>query len=889
MTVAAIVAALGIPLSTTVAQAAYNPTPRAAWTPTSGRVYAISRAGNAIILGGSFTGLWSPTNGSTVARNYLAAVDAVTGELLPWNPAANGEVRALKASADGRTVYVGGAFTTVGGLARARVAAVSVPDGAIVPGFSANAPATVTALELIGDTLYAGGYFTTFAGQPRSRLAAVDAATGALRTGFTGSANASVRTLLAAPDGSSLYVAGELTSLSGAARGYLGSVHPATGAATSWNPPIPCVDALLPCYIWDLAQDSDTIYAGVSGPGGRVTAYARSNGARRWEAHGDGDVQGLDVHHGVVYAGGHFDLDFGGQPRAGIVALRASNGAVLSTFAPQLLNGLGVFAVLPGTDSLQLGGGFTKVDADAGEQRFAQFPTLPDTKAPSVPSGLRTTAVTDARVDLAWTASTDDEAMAGYRVYRDGVLVGSPTATNWSALGLSPSTAYRFTVQAVDEAGNTSASSSALTVTTKPLTQVLIPAGSTWRYLANGSNQGTAWRAPGFDDSAWPAGAGQLGHGDGDEQTVIPTMGVTYYFRQAFTITSPSQFTALIANLVRDDGAVVYLNGTEVWRSNMPSGTIGHTTLASSSVGGTAESQVFSQTLPTNALVPGTNVIAVELHDTSGSSDVSFDLALDGALAPAPDLVPPTAPTALRTTAVTSTGASLAWNAATDDRGVTGYRLLRDGVVAATVTGTSWTDTGRTPGATIGYAVVAVDAGGNLSPASEPLTITLPTPVGALVPRGATWRYRAGDPGTGWAAAGYDDSTWSTGRAELGFGDGGEATVLPSGSMAYYFRGAFAVASPGDVTGLTLSLVRDDGAAVYVNGTEVARSNLPAGTLAPTTKASANVSGTAESTPVTFSVPASVLVPGTNVIAVEVHQDDATSSDVSFELSLTGT
>jgi len=49
-----------------------------------------------------------------------------------------------------------------------------------------------------------------------------------------------------------------------------------------------------------------------------------------------------------------------------------------------------------------------------------------------------------------------------------------------------------------------------------------------------------------------------------------------------------------------------------------------------------------------------------------------------------------------------------------------------------------------------------------------------------------------------------------------------------------------------------------------------------------------HVSGTAESTPVTFAVPASVLVAGTNVIAVEVHQDDATSSDVSFDLSLTG-
>jgi hypothetical protein len=95
------------------------------------------------------------------------------------------------------------------------------------------------------------------------------------------------------------------------------------------------------------------------------------------------------------------------------------------------------------------------------------------------------------------------------------------------------------------------------------------------------------------------------------------------------------------------------------------------------------------------------------------------------------------------------------------------------------------------------------------------------------------------------------------------------------------------VTDPAAVTALNLSLVRDDGAAVYVNGTEVAWSNLPAGAVTRRRGPRRNVSGTAESTPVTFSVPPGLLVSGANVIAIEVHQDVATSSDVCFDLGLT--
>jgi hypothetical protein len=81
------------------------------------------------------------------------------------------------------------------------------------------------------------------------------------------------------------------------------------------------------------------------------------------------------------------------------------------------------------------------------------------------------------------------------------------------------------------------------------------------------------------------------------------------------------------------------------------------------------------------------------------------------------------------------------------------------------------------------------------------------------------------------------------------------------------------------------SLIRDDGAAVYVNGVEVFRSNLPAGALSFTTKASASLGGVDEKNPIPFTIPASALVQGTNVIAVELHNAGPTNGDASFQLT----
>jgi hypothetical protein len=107
---------------------------------------------------------------------------------------------------------------------------------------------------------------------------------------------------------------------------------------------------------------------------------------------------------------------------------------------------------------------------------------------------------------------------------------------------------------------------------------------------------------------------------------------ITYYFRKRFDVADPAVFTGLNLELLRDDGAVVYLNGAELTRDNMPAGTIAFDALASASVGGTDETSYFPfNNLPKTALVAGSNVLAVEIHQSSlTSSDVSFDLSLTG-------------------------------------------------------------------------------------------------------------------------------------------------------------------------------------------------------------------------------------------------------------------
>ncbi len=163
----------------------------------------------------------------------------------------------------------------------------------------------------------------------------------------------------------------------------------------------------------------------------------------------------------------------------------------------------------------------------------------------------------------------------------------------------------------------------------------LVRAGSMWRYLDDGSAPPTSWRSNNFADNVWTNGRAQLGYGDGDEATVVrsnrtdTTRIITTYFRKYFAATNTGALTNLELRVLRDDGAIVYLNGTEVFRSNMTNAPVDSTTTALTAIANAQELQWVSTNINPALLLEGTNLLAVEIHQNSTTStDVSFDLAL---------------------------------------------------------------------------------------------------------------------------------------------------------------------------------------------------------------------------------------------------------------------
>lgn len=1211
---------------------------------TNGIVRAVLIVGDTVYVGGTFTQVRGPGGTPVVNRTNLAAFDRATGALrTAFSADTNNVVRSLVS--DGLNLYVGGSFTTIKGVTRNRVARVDLTTGNVAT-WTANTTSHVYALALSGQQLYVGGAFGTAGGQPRGRVAAFDKTTGALSTTFNPNADNTVHALAVSPDGQTVYVGGNFLNIGGGARSYL-------AALTTAGVLRPIAFQYLQYSVIDLdvSPDGTRVFAAQAGFGNQATSYNATTGTRQWFRQAEGDVQAVHYAGGAVYFA--FHEGFAGDWSVRMLAADAQTGALEPDFRPVVNSFYGVWDIDSSYDALVAGGEFTQYGG-VNQQGFAILPTRfgPDPSPPSDPSNLAATAFATS-VALSWTGSTDNVALEGYRVLRDGVLVGFATGTTFTDSTATGGSQYTYTVQAVDVAGNASGLSNAVTVNT-PL--AFVAPGAVWRYLDNGSNQGTAWRASGFDDSTWASGPMQLGYGDGDEATVVsfgPDPANKYrttYFRSTFNAANPGQVLSLAARMVRDDGAVVYLNGVEVQRTNMPAGAINSNTFASTAVDGANENVAF--TINPTALVAGTNTLAVEVHQGSaGSSDLSMSLELDATigagdssppsvpedlvlgtatdttanlswtastddvgvadylvyrggvqvgvvsttsfadagLAPSTnysyavaardaagntsglseplavatrpsmpgnlqvggvtesvvgldwdnvgsatsyrvyrdsvlvgspatsgffdvglddgvtyayavsavdggglesalagpvnatttDVTDPSIPGGLSATSVQHTSVSLSWDPSSDNVGVTEYAVLRDGLEVATTAGTTYTNTGLTPLTPYHYTVVARDAAGNESGASAPLDVTttesgtdvtapsvpsglaqtgatassvtiswnaatddigvtgyrifrdgaeyatttslsftdgglddgeqhayavsaydgagnesVPSasinarsldttapsvPSGAaavgassssitvtwnaasdnvgvtgyrvrrdggavfttagtsftdtglgaatnhtyeiaaldaagnasaysappasgstlpatstLLAAGASWRYldNGSNQGTAWRASGFNDTTWATGAAQLGYGDGGETTVVsfgPNAAQKYittYFRATVTVANPAVVQSLTLLLLRDDGAVVYVNGVEAARSNMPTGAITSATRATTNVEGAAENAWNSFTVPASVLVTGVNTIAVEVHQQWAGSSDLSFDLQL---
>lgn len=251
--------------------------------------------------------------------------------------------------------------------------------------------------------------------------------------------------------------------------------------------------------------------------------------------------------------------------------------------------------------------------------------------------------VATSTVNLTADATDPDGAILKVEFFNGATKLGEDASSPFHLAWSVPAGAHTLRAVATDDSAlvRTSAPVNISVVAGFTSNLTLIATGAVWKYLDNGSDQGSAWTATTFNDSGWSNGLAELGYGDAGEgrpEATVVSFGpnsaakyITTYFRRSFSLTDPAAFSALDLRVMRDDGVIVYLNGSEIFRNGMPGGAVGYQTPASAGIGGVDEYTYLTFPVNPGYLVFGANVVAAEIHQNGGgSSDISFDFELAG-------------------------------------------------------------------------------------------------------------------------------------------------------------------------------------------------------------------------------------------------------------------
>ncbi|MDQ0992475.1 fibronectin type III domain-containing protein [Streptomyces sp. V3I7] len=444
--------------------------PLSTWQ-TDGIVWSVEYARGVVYVGGTFGSVRPPgarPGEREVARRNFAAFDASTGELLPCAHSFTGigdTVRALKASPDGKKLYVGGSFSKVDDSGAYSAAALNTSDCSLRKDFRPGASATVRAIETTGDTVYMGGDFTLIDNKTRNRIAAFKP-NGALRP-FKADLDRGVRDILAATDHGKVLVGGDFRHVNGKEERSLIALDPKTGEPVTsfpdWIPPRSAVKTL--------ARDGDKFYLGAEGTGtgifdGRI-AGRLSDGSMIWKDTCQGATQAVLVYKGILYSGSHAHycgVTPGGFPegrRRHFLAQSADDMHILHWF-PDTDDGLGEGngprSLVMADGILWAGGEFTMVNGKP-QQSLTRFGAGPDVGAPEGAPRLTVADTRDGRVTLTWHAAWDrDDAELTYMLYRDGELVDKQKqrSAEWDRPDMkytdtvAPGSRHRYTISVTD-------------------------------------------------------------------------------------------------------------------------------------------------------------------------------------------------------------------------------------------------------------------------------------------------------------------------------------------------------------------------------------------------------------------------------------------------------
>ncbi|MBO0896441.1 LamG-like jellyroll fold domain-containing protein [Arthrobacter sunyaminii] len=465
---------------------------------TNGIVWAMAESNGVVYVGGTFTAIRPPGvaaggAGTRSAVNF-AAFDAYTGNPTNCSLSVTGgsaTVRAMDVSPDGRTLYIGGNFSTVNGVATSRIAAINLPGCTVNTNFRPpGLSATVRAIEATSSAVYLGGDFKTAGSATRSMLAAVSS-TGTLLP-WAPAADQPVRALHAPAGRGTVLAGGDFLTMNGADSKALAVLDGTSGANVRTYPNffIPRTSS-----VKSIDSDATSFYIGNEGTGGGVfdgrarldlTTYNQV-----WRDTCLGATQAVSVYGSTLYAAHHAHdcssmNSFPDGPRVHLSAQSINNPSPMLQWNPVTNDGQGE-GIGPrtlthttagnGTDILWTGGEFTTVNG-AAQQSLTRFGPGPGTAGPGTPRFVSAESRASGQNTIRWQSTSDpDDSELTYRIYRNGSATPLATVNSssrwWDLPQASftdttavPGTTYTYRVQASDPSGRTGPLSAQAQITT---------------------------------------------------------------------------------------------------------------------------------------------------------------------------------------------------------------------------------------------------------------------------------------------------------------------------------------------------------------------------------------------------------------------------------------
>ena len=355
----------------------------ASFPAANGQIYTIISDGNGgWYVGGAFTTI------GAIAKNRLAHIKSDNSVDSLFSPNMSNTVTTLALSSDGSILYAGGLFNTVGATTRNYLAALTTSNGFVVSGFNPNMNGPVNALALSADntTLYVGGGFTTVnGGTTANSLTAFTTSNGLMVSAFNPNMNSTVSALALSSDGSTLYAGGSFTTVNGST-----TANRLAAFTTSNGTMVSAFNPNINNAVWSLALSSDgsTLYAGgafngLNSVNGNTTrnylaSFTTSNGTvvSGFNPSMDNYVFALTLSAdgSTLYVGGQFSTVNGSTTRNNITAVTTSNGTITS-FNPNISGP--VYSLALSSDGLILytGGNFTTVNGGTTRNRLTSFTT----------------------------------------------------------------------------------------------------------------------------------------------------------------------------------------------------------------------------------------------------------------------------------------------------------------------------------------------------------------------------------------------------------------------------------------------------------------------------------------------------------------------------------